>query len=87
MQSVLGIQNSRTKAHWHKENAERQVFTNNLQTAEELKENIWQEIFNISQQALSRIFQNIFTTQEACPQAEGHPFEHILWFKVQIIWH
>jgi len=45
MQSVLGIENSRTTVHWHKENAERQVFTNNLHTAEELKENIWWEIF------------------------------------------
>jgi len=86
MQSVLGTENSRTTEHWHKENAKRQVFTNNLQTAAELKEHIWQEIFNICQQVLSRIFQNIFTTHETCLLAEGHLFKHILWFKVQIIW-
>lgn len=87
MQSVLGIENSRTRVHWHKENAERQVFTSNLHTAEELKENIWQEIVNISQKVLSHIFHNIFTTHGARLQADKHPFKHILWFKVQIIWH
>jgi DNA polymerase II large subunit len=54
------------------------VYVNNPHTAEELRENIQRVISCISQEELRRVFQNVLTRYEACVQAQGSHFEHLL---------
>jgi hypothetical protein len=51
------------------------VYVNNPHTAEE---NIRRVISSISQEQLRRVFQSVLTRCEACLQAQGSHFEHLL---------
>jgi hypothetical protein len=59
------------------------AYANNLQMAEELKENIQKQFQTFPKKELRQVFQNMLMGGEACLQAEGHHFEHLLLFKVK----
>jgi hypothetical protein len=54
------------------------IYNSNLQTEEELKENIQREIENIPAEQLQRVNQNLFRQCEECLHVDGHHFQHAL---------
>ncbi|PSN46547.1 hypothetical protein C0J52_19601, partial [Blattella germanica] len=53
------------------------VYANNPHTLDELKENIRQEIRNISRDELLKVSANVLKRCEACLNARGHHFQHL----------
>jgi hypothetical protein len=53
-------------------------YMNNLDSLEEIKENIKHEISRVSIQQLQRMSRNIFSWCEACREAEGNHLRTLL---------
>ena len=61
------------------------VCMNNPHSSQELDDNIWRGIDNISRQELRYVSKNTFRKCEACLEAGGQHFETLQWYKVSLI--